>query len=293
MKKNISAIIILFLFIISSIKVSAHSLNEWANYYQASNANATYSFGFFNSKHINGKNVKYYFQTTTAENYYGTAAANAFTDIWQGLITGTKVSSSANANVKISYSSTAHPEGYSAITTIYFVNSGTDYHYGTGTNGTEMIIYYPTQDYTAEDKKKLLAHEFGHLWGLADLYPFNNSLSSIYSNTYAFSAATRHDRNAMRICLENYWFNPGNSQVWKYQSSPGVFTLRGDPDQNGSITTDDSRLVMRYAIGLEIPTSLQIKVSDVDGNGVTTSDSRLILRYAIGLETRFPLDLDE
>ena len=97
----------------------------------------------------------------------------------------------------------------------------------------------------------------------------------------------------MRICLENYWFNPGGSQVWKYQSSPGVFTLRGDPNQNGSITTADARLVLRYAIGDETPSGLQAIVSDVDGGGISTGDSRLILRYAVGLETRFPLDLDE
>ena len=121
MKKTALAMTVLFLFLLCGINVSAHSLNSWADQYPAADANATYSFGFMKSKHINGNNVKYHFQTSTAESYFGTAALNSFTDIWQELITGTKVKSSANANVEINYNSTAHPQGYAAVTIIYAV----------------------------------------------------------------------------------------------------------------------------------------------------------------------------
>ncbi len=98
----------------------------------------------------------------------------------------------------------------------------------------------------------------------------------------------------MRIALNNLWFNPGGNQVWKYQPTPGTFILRGDVDQNGQITADDSRLVSRGSTDLSELTDLQIKLADVDGDGqITSADARLVLRYSVGLETKFPADIYE
>lgn len=64
--------------------------------------------------------------------------------------------------------------------------------------------------------------------------------------------------------------------------------IKGDIDADGSVTSQDARLALRYAIGLEKLTAASITAADVDGDGsVTAGDARLILRFAVGLITRF------
>lgn len=60
--------------------------------------------------------------------------------------------------------------------------------------------------------------------------------------------------------------------------------LQGDIDGDEKLTASDARLVLRYAVNLEVLSEEQIKAADVDGNGkIQASDARLILRRAVGL----------
>ena len=64
-----------------------------------------------------------------------------------------------------------------------------------------------------------------------------------------------------------------------------TFTVYGDVNLDSDITTDDARLVLRLAVGLESGTPEQLAAADVDGEqGVTTDDARLLLRYVLNLD---------
>ena len=61
--------------------------------------------------------------------------------------------------------------------------------------------------------------------------------------------------------------------------------LYGDADTDGTLTSEDARLVLRRAVRLEVFTDLQTILSDVDSDGaVTPADARRVLRAAIRLE---------
>ena len=63
--------------------------------------------------------------------------------------------------------------------------------------------------------------------------------------------------------------------------------LLGDVNNDGKVTTEDARLALRRAIGLETypENSPEYRACDADKNGtVTTADARTILRAAIGLQ---------
>lgn len=66
--------------------------------------------------------------------------------------------------------------------------------------------------------------------------------------------------------------------------------IMGDVDENGSVTVDDSRAVMRYSVNSETPTARQYVLSDVNGDGaVTVDDARAILRFATELDAKLPI----
>lgn len=289
MTKKFFALIFVLIILIPStlILATAHTLTPWSNYYPASSANSTYSFGLTNYYHINGNNIKYYWDNSSIKFFFNQAVTEAFSVSWKNIISGTEVTNLNSAHVTLKYDPINHPNGYAAET-ICFVNDG---HYYLGNSSIQIIFYDYASNSSEENKRKIAAHEIGHLWGIADLYPYNDSLNSIYSNIYNFNTATRHDFNAMRIALNDLWFNPGENLVWKYQPTPGTFILRGDIDQDGQITASDSRLALQGSSAL---TSLQIKLADVDGDEqITSSDSRLILRYAVALDHIFPADIYE
>lgn len=61
--------------------------------------------------------------------------------------------------------------------------------------------------------------------------------------------------------------------------------LQGDVDSDGKITVSDARLAMRYAAGIDKPTSAKKKLADMDGDGVVTiTDAIEILSSAIGVD---------
>ncbi len=62
----------------------------------------------------------------------------------------------------------------------------------------------------------------------------------------------------------------------------------GDVNGDGKVGTDDARLALRAAVGLEkyAASSAEFLAADADHNGkITTGDARMILRCAVGLET--------
>ena len=64
-----------------------------------------------------------------------------------------------------------------------------------------------------------------------------------------------------------------------------VAYLSCDVSMNGKIGSEDARLVLRMAVGLESYTAAQKKIADTDDSGdVTPADARLILRMSVGLE---------
>jgi|GEM_PF-2933394 len=60
---------------------------------------------------------------------------------------------------------------------------------------------------------------------------------------------------------------------------------RGDVDFDGSVTTSDARLILRFAVSLQDPDDSERVYSDLDDNGnVSSADARKALRIAVSLE---------
>ena len=64
--------------------------------------------------------------------------------------------------------------------------------------------------------------------------------------------------------------------------------VAGDVDGDGSVTSADARMILRFAVLLEAPTTSQRKLADLDGDGrITAADARFALRRAVGLDFDF------
>ena len=62
-------------------------------------------------------------------------------------------------------------------------------------------------------------------------------------------------------------------------------SMLGDASQDGAITAEDARMVLRFSVALDFPTDAQLMNCDVDGDGIlTASDARTILRVSVDLE---------
>ncbi len=69
---------------------------------------------------------------------------------------------------------------------------------------------------------------------------------------------------------------------------PAQAAVDGDIDGDGEITGGDARMVLRFAVLLDAPTTEQRLRSDLDGDGaITSADARLTLRLAVGLGPDF------
>ena len=70
-------------------------------------------------------------------------------------------------------------------------------------------------------------------------------------------------------------------------SDPDTEYIYGDMNMNGRVETEDARIALRYALGLEkSPSRLLLRIGDVNHtNAIDTEDARMILRRALGLET--------
>ncbi len=64
---------------------------------------------------------------------------------------------------------------------------------------------------------------------------------------------------------------------------PGSIRL-GDPDFSQTVTADDARSILRFAVRIDAMTEAQALCADMDGDGrVTAGDARLALRESVGL----------
>ncbi len=248
----IFSLFILTLFItISSISTAfAHSLTPWANYYPYGSAGGDHHFSIMDSYHINGNTVKYFWANTTTSNLLSSSMTNGV-KLWDGLINAVETSSSS-ANLKVIYNpnSTSNRDAYTEI----FIPSG---HYGVY-DGLQITFTYNGAYNTSTMKSKTMCHELGHVWGIDDIYnkdtgyPYSN-LNSIMNSIEGNSGPTRHDKNAMRICLNNPFFDTGNG--WKYQKSPGVWAKNEWIVKNGKSHYFDSSGMKVHEIEGSIPTT--------------------------------------
>lgn len=68
--------------------------------------------------------------------------------------------------------------------------------------------------------------------------------------------------------------------------SAGAF-LTGDVTNDGGITADDARLILRAAVKLENLSEEQMKIADVNDDGtITANDARIVLRMSVNLEEK-------
>lgn len=293
--KNIVNIALVLLTSISiNVPVSAHTMTSWAEYYNMPYAYQNFFALDATKQHIESTKVYYHFANSATKREYEEhfpCGINA----WATLLQGEETILSFNAHVNVTYYNSVCPDEALGRTARASV-SGNDYHIERHklTNEAEIIFcsfYFYNMDLA---KQAAAAHEVGHLFGIEDLYEDHSYLPATISLYTGYSEngtqfPTQSDRNAMRIAIENYWFE--TNSAWKYQTSPGMFYLRGDVDFNNSITSADARLVLRYSVGLENYSALQLILADVDGNGqITSNDSREIERYSVGLIEKFPAD---
>ena len=289
MKKKVGIIsFIIVLILIYAIPCFSHNMQTWAEKYGIQRANMNH-FALHDERHIDGNKVYYRFSNSSSRTAYETAVASAINS-WCGIISGEEASSLYAAHVKLIYKSTVSPDGYSGLTAIE-PKTSTNYHIRKNRISKDATItFYYHQN---ENRKMTAAHELGHLWGIEDLYNFWGSFLSTVSiyggSASSFSAPTRSDRNALRIGAKDFWFE--TDAVWFYHKDATHKYLRADVDQDGSITSADARLVLRYSVLLETPTDLQKKLADVDGDGeITSADAREVNRYSVGLILKFPAD---
>ncbi|MCL2018961.1 MAG: hypothetical protein FWG70_04300 [Oscillospiraceae bacterium] len=177
---------------------------------------------------MNGSSINYVWANNTTQTTFGTALSQAFSSSWGGMISGSNTTS-ANAHLRIAYDSITQPTGIAAIAPINGGDANKHFRQGLQSHGSHdsgILFYMDSANYSADIKKQLTAHELGHLWGIEDLYRHGfTNLESIYSQPYAYNTATRHDKNAMYIGLNNPWFDDGTGNGWKRLKSPGVFAV--------------------------------------------------------------------
>ncbi len=209
-----SSLIILDFALHPLLITKAHCLTDWHNSYQAAYANTTNSFGISDTYHVRGRVAYYSWEDNTVKSYFETAFLQANTS-WGGMINNIEDNSLSCYTIKY------NPNLCSTIAAQVILVGPSLGHYAPGESTTDMVIGDIT-NYTLENKRKVLTHELGHLWGIEDLYDYNKYLNSIYSNTYNFTEPTRHDKNAMYIGQDRPWYYDINYNC-KFLKQPGVY----------------------------------------------------------------------
>ena len=106
------------------------------------------------------------------------------------------------------------------------------------------------------------------------------SLSTTQCNVYQNSAYPQFMQKAILGDKVYAYSTPADSEVNDY--------MYGDLSVDGKINSEDARLALRYAVGLEESTKIITMVGDVNGSGkIDSDDARLILRFAVGLDKSF------
>ncbi len=219
MKKTseILAAIIMALSLVSAniSSVSAHDLERWHNYYPASSADSTNSFGIGSWAHINGRIAYYSWANNNTKNLFETCLLQGESS-WNNMID--IIENSTSPYFQILY----NPNISSGIAAYVEVH-GQSYEHHPLTGILPKMVIGNITNYNSSNKKILCAHELGHLWGISDLYNLEiTNLNSIYSDCYGPDAPTRHDKNAMFICQDRPWYKDSNNNT-KFLKSPGQF----------------------------------------------------------------------
>lgn len=243
--------LILFVTINSLSTTFAHSLTPWANYYPYGSAGGDHHFSIMDSYHIDGNTVKFFWANTSTKNLLSANLTNGVA-MWDGLINAVETSSSS-ANLKITYNpnSTYDRNAYTDL----IIPSG---HYGVYNGDLQIVFTKNGANLSSTMRSRTMCHELGHVWGIDDIYNLNtgwpySNLESIMNSTEDYSAATRHDKNAMRICLNNLFFDTGNG--WKYQKSPGVWAKDEWINKSGKAHYFNSSGIKVHEIQGSMPTS--------------------------------------
>ena len=274
--------------------VYAHSLASWTEEYSVANVWIHY-FYLQNHRHVDGSELYYHFTNNASENVLDEPTQLGITK-WIGLIHGTKTILGFNAHVNITYNNEINPGGKLGETVVT-LPSENNYHirrHRLVRDASITIFHNPN---TTPSDSTVMAHELGHLWGIGDIYTtFWGNLfadESLYGGTSTLRMPTRNDRNALRIGIEDYWYE--TETVWRYNvNNNGTVqrVLRADVDFNEHIDSADARLILRYSVDLENFSDLQIKLADVTGDGlVTAEDARAVTQYAVGSISKFPADM--
>lgn len=193
--------------IASASAVSAHNIVPWATKYPGPSARGEYEFGFWNSGyHIDGSVVNYYWGSTAAKTNFGTALTDGISD-WGGLISGSEKTTATGSHMKINYDPYL-THNNKAVDGLYQSGTSGDGHLSL--NGGATLSFGNIASSTAGYKKHVAAHELGHAWRLMDLSPDNVLYDSIFRKYNTPYSPTRHDKNAMRIGLNNLRFETAN-----------------------------------------------------------------------------------
>lgn len=193
------------------LDTNAHSLTPWSQYYTPQNANSTNSFAIMDRSHVDGGTAYYSWMDNYSKTNLETALGYA-TNEW-GMINN--IESDTLTCYYISYNPNTASGAYGSTT------MGAYGHYSPDTLQSIVTVFH-RDNYQLEDKRNILIHELGHLWGICDLYNVNTNLPSIYSNTSVSPLPTRHDKNAMYIGQNRPWYYDDSNHL-KFLKQPGTF----------------------------------------------------------------------
>lgn len=104
-----------------------------------------------------------------------------------------------------------------------------------------------------------------------------------YTETGVISGAPgKVDLSRMYTNYPKYLSNQGTTAPEQNPTPETPDDLKGDVDGDKRITAADSRLALRYSVGLEKFTAKQTAAADVDNNGkITAADARIILKASV------------
>ncbi len=308
----------------ANFSTHAHDLDEWSQHYTKNRAyrNEFDSFAIGNWNHMGISTINYYIDSATlplnSNNRQKVFNAwNSGIALWGTLINSIETSPS-EAHMKIWYNSDIAFEEAAAYAPSYGGDPNKHYRKGLVWNSVYNDYRYDAEIFITfkglkDDKnairKGIIAHELGHHYGIMDLKPLGDDkrtftdLDTIYNDNYINhpssypTKVSGHDKNALRIGLNDLWYEVVDNDVRLYQESPGVWKYQepsgawrslGDINNNGEIEAVDARAVLRYSASLERFNDTQKAVADVNrSSDITAADARQVLRYSAGIISKF------
>jgi len=107
-------------------------------------------------------------------------------------------------------------------------------------------------------------------------------IRSIDTLPYILGITYNSNETGASVIWQAYRGSISDWQKWYFE--PCAYE-RGDLNLNGKIDSGEARLILRYSLGMEDFTTLQIYLADIDGNGIiNANDARLAERYAVDLD---------